>query len=80
MKILSVGNMDGLSNTCLHRHWALEKIADEIDVVNTSGFTSLWYRIAYHLFLYRLPVRIPENQKENEQIIKKVSSILHRYW
>ncbi|WP_415955300.1 CgeB family protein [Phocaeicola coprophilus] len=74
MKILSVGNMDGLSNTCLHRHWALEKIADEIDVVNTSGFTSLWYRIAYHLFLYGLPVRIPENQKENEQIVKKVSS------
>lgn len=75
MRILSVGNMDGLSNTCLHRHWALEKIADEIDVVNTSGFSSLPYRIAYHLFLYGLPIRIPENQKENERIIKKVSLI-----
>lgn len=73
MRILSVGNMDGLSNTCLHRHWALAKIADEIDVVNTSGFTSLRYKIAYHLFLYGLPIRIPENQKENEQIIKKIS-------
>lgn len=73
MRILSVGNMDGLSNTCLHRHWALEKIADEIDVVNTSGFTSIRYRVAYHLFLYGLPIRIPENQQENEQIIKKVS-------
>lgn len=74
MKILSVGGMDGLSNTCLHRHWALEKIADEIDVVNTSGFTSLWYRIAYHLFLYGIPIRIPENRKENAQIIEKINS------
>lgn len=74
MKILSVGGMDGLSNTCLHRHWALEKIADEIDVVNTSGFTSLWYRIAYHLFLYGFPIRIPENRKENAQIIEKINA------
>lgn len=74
MKILSVGGMDGLSNTCLHRHWALEKIADQIDVVNTSGFTSLWYKIAYHLFLYGIPIRIPENRKENSQIIEKINS------
>ena len=74
MKILSVGGMNGLSNTCLHRHWALEKIADEIDVVNTSGFTSLWYRIAHHLFLYGIPVRIPENRNENAQIIEKINS------
>lgn len=72
MRILSVGGMDGLSNTCLHRHWALEKIADEIDVVNTSGKCSLWYRIAYHLFLYGIPVRLPENNNENAQIIQKV--------
>lgn len=74
MKILSVGGMDGLSNTCLHRHWALEKIADEIDVINTSGFTNLWYRITYHLFLYGIPIRIPENRKENSQIIEKINS------
>lgn len=74
MKILSVGGMDGLSNTCLHRHWALEKIADQIDVINTSGFTSLWYKIAYHLFLYGIPIRIPENRKENSQIIEKINS------
>lgn len=72
MRILSVGGMDGLSNTCLHRHWALEKIADEIDVVNTSGKCSLWFRIAYHLFLYGIPVRLPENNNENAQIIQKV--------
>lgn len=72
MRILSVGGMDGLSNTCLHRHWALEKIADETDVVNTSGKCSLWFRIAYHLFLYGIPVRLPENNNENAQIIQKV--------
>lgn len=74
MKILSIGGMDGLSNTCLQRHRALKKIADEINVVNTSGFTSLWYRIAYHLFLYGMPIRIPENRKENSQIIEKINS------
>lgn len=74
MKILSVGGMDGLSNTCLHRHWALEKIADKVDVVNSSGFTSLWYKISYHLFLYGIPIRIPENRNENALIIEKVNS------
>lgn len=51
MRILSIGPMDGLSNTCLHRHWALTKYAGLIDVVNTSGVkSSLWYKISYHLF------------------------------
>lgn len=40
MRILSIGPMDGLSNTCLHRHWALTKYAGLIDVVNTSGVKS----------------------------------------
>lgn len=66
--------MKGLSNTCLHRHWALKKIADDVDVVDTSGNINLWYKIAYHLFLYGFPIRIPENQKENEQIINKIGS------
>jgi len=71
MRILSVGSLSGLSNTCLHRHWALQKIADQIDVVNTSvNKCSLWYRIAYHLFLYGLSVKLPENNREN-QIIKE---------
>lgn len=69
MNILSVGSLSGFSNTCLHRHWALKKIADHVDEVNTNkNPCSLWYRIAYHLFLYGLPVRIPENNDENQQI------------
>ena len=69
MKILSVGSMSGLSNTCLHRHWALEKLADEIDVVNTREKPfSFWYRIAHKLFLQGFPIRLPDNSKANQKI------------
>ena len=69
MRILSIGPMDGLSNTCLHRHWALTKYAGLIDVVNTSGVkSSLWYKISYHLFLYGIPIRVPESNHENDNI------------
>lgn len=74
MKILSIGGMDGISNTCLHRHWALEEIASEIDVVNTSTSISLWYRIAYHLFLYGLSVSLPDNGNVNKRIRNKIDS------
>jgi hypothetical protein len=74
MKILSVGTMSGLSNTCLHRCWALEKIADEIDVVNTTERPcTLWYRIAHHLFLWGLPVRLPDSSGANRKILEYVA-------
>lgn len=60
MKILSVGGFDayGISNTCLHRHWALEKCADYIDKVNTvSKAIGFRYKLAYHLFQKYIPVR-----------------------
>lgn len=69
MRILSVGPLSGLSNTCLHRHWALKKVADDVDEVNTSvERCSLWYRIAWHLFYYGLPVSQPESNNENKKI------------
>ena len=72
MKIVSIGNMSGLSNTCLHRHWALEKISDEIDVVNTRKKPiSIWHRIAYRLFQYGLPIRLPDNSSANK-IVKEL--------
>ena len=37
MRILSVGTFSGLSNTCLHRHWALERVAEKVDKINTSA-------------------------------------------
>ncbi|MDE1191342.1 MAG: glycosyltransferase [Arachidicoccus sp.] len=69
MKILSIGTMNGLSNTCLHRHWALEKIAQQIDVVNTSAKKiSLRYRISNRLFGYGLPIRLPDLSQSNKKI------------
>lgn len=78
MRILSVGPMKGLSNTCLHRHWALCKAADQVDVVSTNEKPcTLWFRIAYHLFLYGLPVRLPENDRENKKIKQLVDENLY---
>ena len=78
MRILSVGTMDGLSNTCLHRNWALEKVADKVDVINTSAKKcTLWYRIAYHLFLYGLPVYLPESDDENRRIRKMIDENIY---
>lgn len=73
MKILSVGPLKGRSNTCTHRHWALCKIANYIDSVSTNEKKiSLWYRLAYHLFLYGIPLRVPENNGENQRIKKLI--------
>lgn len=75
MKVLSVGPMKGLSNTCTHRHWAICKIADQVDAVSTNEKgCSLWYRVAYHLFLYGMPIRVPENNGENAKIRKMVDA------
>ena len=69
MRILSVGALSGLSNTCLHRHWALNKIGDKVDSVNTAKYpVSLWFRLAHHLFLNGLPARLPDNSGANEEI------------
>ena len=68
MKILSIGSMSGLSNTCLHRHWALQKISDEIDVVNTRKKPfSIWYRVANRLFQLGLAIRLPDNSSANKE-------------
>jgi len=78
MRILSVGSLSGLSNTCLHRNWALKKIADCVDEVNTRLLpTRFWTKVCYHLFFLHLPIRIPENNKENENIIELVNT--HSY-
>ena len=66
MKILSIGSFSKMSNTSLHRTWALKKNADDVDMINTDpAKLSLWYRICYHLFLWGIPVKLPDGQVLN---------------
>ena len=74
MKILSVGALSGLSNTCLHRNWALQKIADHVDEVKTDVHPwSFWCKVRFHLFQLGLPVTIPDNNGENKTICSLIS-------
>lgn len=73
MRILSVGSLSGRSNTCLHRNWALHKVADDVDEVNTQANPlSLYGRICYHLFFLGIPIYIPENNQENKKICELI--------
>ncbi|WP_166332531.1 CgeB family protein [Sphingobacterium chungjuense] len=73
MKILSVGSFNGLSNTCLHRNWALTEIADEIDMVNIREKPTSWlYRVANKLFQKGVSVPLPDDSNANKQILKFV--------
>lgn len=60
MRILSIGTFSsfGISNTCLHRTWALERFNDVRRIDSTLKNNILWYRIVNRLFVrYRLPIR-----------------------
>lgn len=75
MKILSIGAFSKISNTSLHRTWALRKNADDVDMIETDApKLSLWYRICHHLFLWGLPVRLPDEANANAKIRNYVSS------
>jgi len=62
MKILSIGGFSayGISNTCLHRNWALHKLA-EVDDIDTSYMSdTLVFRVVNRLFVrYKLPIHCP---------------------
>lgn len=69
MKILSVGSFSKISCTSLHRTWALRKCADDVDVIDSDApKCTLWYRVCYHLFLWGLPVRLPDESNVNAKI------------
>jgi len=71
MKILSIGVFKGISNTCLHRHWALKKNAEDIDVVDMfEKPVSVWFRISHHLFLCGFSVKLPDTSKANNRVIE----------
>lgn len=69
MKILSVGNFNGISKTSLHRHWALKKIADSIDQVDTGNIYEFFLvRTINKLFQFGLPLKIPDKISANNKI------------
>lgn len=70
MRILSIGEFYNLSNTCLHRHWALTKLSTHIDQIELYPTKpSFKFKIANRLFQnYRLPVPLPDEHKTNETI------------
>ncbi|WP_300021502.1 glycosyltransferase [uncultured Maribacter sp.] len=69
MKILSVGWFLNVSNTSLHRHWALKKSAEDIEKVETGtkGNNTI-FKVAYHLFQKGLPIKLPDSSKANKKI------------
>lgn len=57
MRILSIGTFKGLSNTCLHRTWALDKLGEVDRIDSTLTCRVLRYRIINRLFVrYKWPV------------------------
>lgn len=75
MKILSVGAFSKISCTSLHRTWALRKCGEDVDIIDSDApKCSLWYRICYHLFLWGLPVRLPDEANVNAKIQNYVGS------
>lgn len=68
MNILSVGQFsaDGISNTCLHRNWALKKIGTVNEIDTTISKNRLIYRIVNRLFVkYRISIGIPSHSLNN---------------
>lgn len=82
MHILSIGTFtsQGVSNTCLHRTWALEKLGS-VDRIDTTLKRCIWgYRIVNRLFVrYRLPISFHERKLNNEiqkQVLAKQYDVI----
>lgn len=71
MNILSIGQFsaDGVSNTCLHRNWAIHKVGEVDEVDTTLVNHKLLYRIINRLFVrYKLPIHFPSRDVNNKII------------
>jgi len=75
MKVLSIGNFQKISNTCLHRHWALEELSTEIDKVELYNKISIIFKIINRLFIsFHIPISLPDQNNSNSQIKKLISN------
>ena len=78
MRILSIGTFTGkgVSNTCLHRTWALEKIGQVMRIDSTLYNHKMWYRIVNRFFVrHHLPLHF-HNSLLNKSIINLNSATL----
>ena len=74
MRILSIGTFtgQGVSNTCLHRTWALEKRGHVMRIDSTLKHHKLWYRIVNRLFVrHHIPLHF-YNSSLNKSIIEAI--------
>lgn len=74
MHILSIGTFtsQGVSNTCLHRTWALEKLGEVDRIDSTLKRFIFCYRIVNRMFVrYRLPISF-HARKLNKEIRKQL--------
>lgn len=75
MQILSIGTFTGkgISNTCLHRTWALEKLGNVQCIDSTLRNHKFLYRVINRLFVrYHLPVHFYDNAL-NREIIEQAT-------
>lgn len=74
MRILSIGTFTGkgISNTCLHRTWALERLG-KVDRIDSSlKHSELKSRVINRLFVrYKIPIRF-HDRSLNEEILQKI--------
>lgn len=76
MKILSIGTFStyGISNTCLHRNWALKEIADVDEIDSSLVRFEFIYRVLSFLFRKKI-ISIPFNYASlNKKILRMVEN------
>lgn len=77
MKILSVGSFNGLSNTCVHRNWALKALG-EVDMVNMyEKPINFHFKLANKLFNWGFPVKLPDLSNCNLKILELIKKNIY---
>lgn len=73
MRILSVGSLLGVSNTCVQRTNAMKNLGHIVDEVNTAAPYSFIDHVINRLFRYHIPVYHRDKTGANKKIIELVN-------
>ncbi|MBM6944092.1 glycosyltransferase [Bacteroides gallinaceum] len=73
MRILSVGSLLGVSNTCVQRTNAMKNLGHKVDEVNTTAPYSFIDHVINRLFRYHIPVYHRDKTGANKKIIDLVN-------